>query len=611
MITRSCIEKIKNAVDVYDVVSPYVALKRCGANWRGLSPFNPEKTPSFFVMPAKRMFRCFSSGNAGDIFRFVQLQEKVTFAEAVEIIANRFNLPIEYEKSNNSVKQQYSRKSLYDINAFAHKMFIKQFWANTTEAQKLRNYWEKERNFSLDVAKKYEIGYAGCDSKILIQSMLDAGFGQDAIKACGIFYYKDDEKDVTRGILRFRNRMIIPIHDIQCRVVGFSSRFIKDVTPDDSFLDAKYINSPETDIFHKGNLLFGLYHARQYVDEESALWLVEGQFDVIRCWECGINTAIAPQGTAITDTQLNMIRRYTTHINCSLDGDSAGQKAALRILPMAMIAGLDITFFILPAGQDPDSFFSQDFHNRFADIQKYGMSSIKFLVSQLLNKKSALSAQEKAATMTNIYEVIAASESSIARESYLDELSIVAGFDRHAIGEDFKSFLTKRKFTTTPTIWPQKNGKQPSSKINSAASQLLSVCLLNNTIARSVAEFIDMPFLQQLNCQAGQLLLKILNEVREGMWDGMLSFDNTSLFSDEEKNLAYTLISEVDEEIDAINVANLCIKKLHIDSVKREINAIDEKFRKISLDEVDTIRTLQNRRMDLRAMLRQHPQILQ
>lgn len=611
MITRSCIEKIKNAVDVYDVVSPYVALKRCGANWRGLSPFNPEKTPSFFVMPAKRMFRCFSSGNAGDIFRFVQLLEKVTFAEAVEIIANRFNLPIEYEKSNNNIKQPYSRKSLYDINSFVHKIFIEQFWANTPDAEKLRNYWTQERKFSLDVAKKYEIGYAGYDSKTLIRLMLDAGFRNDTIKASGIFYYKDDEKDIMRGILRFRNRMIIPIHDIQGRVVGFSSRVVKGITPEDNFSNAKYINSPETDIFHKGNLLFGLYHARQYIDDESSLWMVEGQFDVIRCWECGINTAIAPQGTSITDTQLNMIRRYTTHINCLLDGDSAGQKAALRMLPMAMIAGLDITFFILPAWQDPDSFFSQDFHNRFSDIKKHGMSSIQFLVSQLLNKKSALSAQEKAAIMTNIYEIIAASESSIARESYLDELSMVAGFDRHAIGEDFKSFLTKRKFSTMSTILPKSENKQLSSKINSATSQLLSVCLLNDTIVQAVAELIDMKFLQELSCPAGQLLMKVLNEVREGMWDGMSSFDNTSLFSDEEKNLAYTLISDVDEESDAVNMANLCIKKLHTDSVKREINIIDEKFRKISLDELDTIRTLQNHRMNLRAMLKQHPQILQ
>jgi DNA primase len=609
MITRNCIERIKNSVDIYDVVSPYVALKRCGANWRGLSPFNQEKTPSFFVMPGKKIFHCFSSGNAGDIFRFIQLQENVSFADAVEMIANRFNIPIEFEKSHGHEPRSYSRKSLFDVNEFACDFFVKNFHLHDTSGEKIRQYWTDVRKFSMDVARENRLGFAGHNDRLLVQKLLDAGFSFDTIKASGIFYYRDGETDPHRCIMRFNSRMTIPICDIQGRIVGFSARFVDGISRKDDFADAKYINSPETEIFHKGCLLFGLHRARQYLDSEDVFWMVEGQFDAMRCWDNAINTAIAPQGTAITDVQLNTLRRYTSKISCMLDGDSAGLKAAERVLPMTFAAGLDIKFFILPEGNDPDSYFREDFVNKFALLKKSSMSCIEFLASRFSINRKGITAHEKAEALTRIFEIISMSDSSVVRNSHLEELATVTTLDRYAISQDFKTFLTKRKFVGTPVVAADAMNDKPSQKLSSAEGQLLSIVLNNNDVANEVAKFMGESFLQNLSSHEGKILLKILNEIKECMWEGMHTLDNQQLFSDDERNVLYASVAGFDEDCDPVSAANVCLRKIFLDFVKGEINAINEEIRKNSLDESDTMRTLQNDRLNLRKMLAHPPQI--
>ncbi|MDR1401389.1 MAG: DNA primase [Puniceicoccales bacterium] len=607
MIARSCIEKIKNSVDIYDVVAPYVPLKRCGANWKGLSPFNHEKTPSFFVMPAKKIFRCFSSGHAGDIFNFVQLQENVSFADAVEMIANRFNIPLEFEQSANFEKRPYSKKTLFDLHALVCDFFVENFHAENAAGEKIRQYWTGGRKFSLDVARENGIGFGGDDDRLLIQKILGAKFSMDAIKASGIFYCKDGETNPHRCKSRFNSRLTIPIHDIQGRVVGFSARFIEGISRSDDFSDAKYINSPETDLFHKGGLLFGLDRARQYLEPNDAFWIVEGQFDAMRCWDNGINTAVAPQGTAITDAQLSALHRYTVRVNCMLDGDAAGLKAAERMLPMAMAAGLDVKFFILPQGSDPDSYFCEDFENRFKLLQQSGMTGVQFLVKRFLGKGKA--AQEKAEALKRIYEVISVTESSVALENYLDEVAAEASLDRYALSQDFKSFSARQKFTAAPRAAMGMANANSPQKLSSAEGQLLPIILLDDKIAEGVAKFFDQSFLQNLHSNEGKVLLKVLNEIRNDSWEGMSAQSERELFSSEEIKLAYSLIADFDEECERIATVNVCLKKLHSNFVKGEIDGINEKLREISLDETGMIRTLQEYRLSLRKMLRHPPQI--
>ena len=607
MISSNCIERIRNSVDIYDLVSPYVTLKKCGANWRGLSPFNHEKTPSFFVMPAKKIFRCFSSGYAGDIFRFIQLKENVSFVDAVEIIAKRFGIPVEYDKSSHFEKKPYSKNTLYEIHELVCKLFIKNFHADDIIGRKIRQYWTEERKFPLDVALENNIGFARNDAKKIIQTLLDSKFSIESLKASGLFFFKDGESDPFKFGLRFASRLTIPIYDIQGRIVGFSARFINGLTPKSELSDAKYINSPETDIFHKGNLLFGLHRARQYIDEAGEFWLVEGQFDTLRCWMNGLNTAIAPLGTAITDAQLAILRRYTTNVNCLLDGDSAGVKAAGRIIPMAMRAGLDLKLFILPGNNDPDSYFCNDFAKKFEQLKKSSMSSIQFLAQKFSQKN--MPAMEKAEVLTEIFETISSANSSIAQESYVAELARDANFDQHALFQDFKKFLDRKKFTDTPPVNPRNVTDIHKDKLSTAEGQLLAIALTDDNIARQLAKLIDHQFWQTLQSMEGKVLIKILSDVHEKMWNGLNDLDNSDEFSDEEKNLIYSAMVDFEDDFDKISVANMCLKKIFTIFVKNEIAKIDVDIKKISLDETSTLRNLQSTRLKLRESLKNPPKI--
>jgi DNA primase len=369
------LDHIKNTVDLCDVVSPDVNRKKCGANWRGLSPFNSEKNPSFFAMPAKKMFRCFSSGNAGDIFRFIQLKENVSFSEAIEIIADRFNIPLRFDsKPSGGRPAEFSKRDLFAINELANAIFVKNFQGDDALGQKIRRYWVEVRQFSLETANKHGVGLCKNDEKRLIEALVERKFTAAAIGESGLFYFKD-RADLSAFKLRFRNRLTIPIRDIQGRIVGFAARAVDGITSDG--LDAKYVNSPETSIFHKSDILFGLHEARLRIGATDKFWLVEGQLDVFRCWEAGMLTAVAPQGTAITGTQLSTLRRYSPNLSCMLDGDDAGLRAADRLLHMAMAAGLEVKFYILPKGEDPDSFLRENGPDRVSFFEG-GMSAMEF-----------------------------------------------------------------------------------------------------------------------------------------------------------------------------------------------------------------------------------------
>lgn len=606
MITRRCLEYIKDTVDIYDVVSPYVNLKKCGSNWRGLSPFTSEKTPSFFVMPAKKMFKCFSSGNAGDLFRFIQLKENVSFFEAVEMIADRFNITLELEKSdkgNNLTK--FSKKDFFEINELANAVFRKNFEQNDSFGQKIRKFWQDVRGFSLESAKKNGIGLCKNDEAFILK-VLSNKFSLNTIKESGLFYFNSDDLRTFR--LRFRYRLTIPIKDIQGRIVGFSARVVPDMTS--VLTDAKYINSPETEIFHKGALLFGLNEARLHIEQFGYFWLVEGQLDVLRCWEMGLSTAVAPQGTAITDTQLQILRRYASTIYCLLDGDEAGLRAAERLLPMTVSAGLEVKYYLLPESLDPDSFFKKctsEFLKKF--VQSDGISAMEFVAKCYFH--SSMSGRQKADALQHVYEIISCSDLSIMRESLLDEIAQLCNLDRRAIGQDFDTFIQRKRFNAPLPIQNTSMLKQKKNdtKIDSVESQLLAVCLDNPVLAKKISDIIEFDSLLSVRSVDADLLVKVLNEAHEGMWEGIVSLNNSKSFSEDEKNRAYSILAENYSVDDLKELVNSCLKIIHLRFCKEKIIELDKKFNKISLDEKEMIRNLQRDRMYLRQRMRSFPQI--
>ncbi|MBP9913445.1 MAG: DNA primase, partial [Opitutaceae bacterium] len=362
-IKPTCVRDLKLRVNLADVISRVVTLRKAGGSrLKGLCPFHNEKTPSFHVDPDKGFYKCFGCGKAGDIITFVRETEQLGFTEAIEALGQRFSIVIEYEEGSGgpSREERSLRQEIFEIHELTAEHYHQAFKAATPVGNFMRTYWVEQRRFAPELAEEFKIGAAAPTDDGLAALLLKRKFSEEALRQCGLFFMREGAVFGLGSLKpRFRGRLMIPIRDHQGRVVAFTARQTELTPPDDPAREAKYVNSPETPIFIKGNLLFNLDRARTAAGEGKPFVMVEGQLDALRCWSVGLKTALAPQGTSITETQLVLLRRYHTQVECFFDSDSAGQKAALRFLPMALKAGLEIRFLRL-AGQekiDPDLLF--------------------------------------------------------------------------------------------------------------------------------------------------------------------------------------------------------------------------------------------------------------
>ncbi len=353
VIKPTCVRDLKLRVNLADVVSRVVTLRKTGARFKGLCPFHSEKTPSFHVDPEKGFYKCFGCGKAGDAITFVRETEQLSFTEAIEAIGQRFGVVIEYEEGSGPTREDRSlRQEIFDLHEQAAELFHETFKGAQATGDFMRSYWTGQRRFPLDLADEFKIGATAPDDSALAARLWKRRPSEDALRQCGLFFVRDSSA-LTLGALRprFRGRLMIPIRDHQGRVVAFTARQTSLTPEDDPAHEAKYVNSPETPIFTKGNLLFNLDRARGNVGDDRPFVLVEGQLDALRCWQVGLKTAVAPQGTSITESQLALLRRYHPQVECFFDSDPAGQKAALRFLPMALKAGIEARF-LAPAGAE-------------------------------------------------------------------------------------------------------------------------------------------------------------------------------------------------------------------------------------------------------------------
>ncbi|HEY8931829.1 MAG TPA: DNA primase, partial [Rariglobus sp.] len=362
VIKPTCLRDLKLRVNIVDVVGRVATLRKAGSRFKGLCPFHNEKSPSFHVDPDKGFYKCFGCGKAGDVITFVRETEQLNFTEAIETLGKRFGIPIEYEEGSGgpSREERSLRQEIFDIHETAAEHYHQVFKSASPTGDWMRAYWTDKRRFSHELADEFKIGAAEPADASLAAALLKKKHSEDALRQCGLFFMREGAV-LGLGSLkpRFRGRLMIPIRDHQGRVVAFTARQT-DLTPeDDPAREAKYVNSPETPIFTKGNLLFNLDRARTQVGEGKPFVLVEGQLDALRSWSVGLKTAIAPQGTSITEGQLVLLRRYHTQVECFFDGDGAGQKAALRFLPMALKAGLEVRFLggATDTKIDPDLLF--------------------------------------------------------------------------------------------------------------------------------------------------------------------------------------------------------------------------------------------------------------
>ncbi|WP_309379966.1 DNA primase [Cerasicoccus frondis] len=603
-ISRNCIETIRQQVSLVDVAGLYTQMKRAGAQWRGLSPFNTEKTPSFYVHPEKNVFHDYSSGNAGDLFRFVMLKENLGFNESIEFLAERYNVPLEYDSDGMTPERASLRKELFQIHEVATDYFHRAFHAEHPEAEFIRNYWTEKRKFPLELADEFKIGLAPSSGEGFVKYIVGKGFSIDALKACGLLYIYDNARDASRARPRFRGRLMIPIRDIQGRVIAFTARQTELVPDDDNSKEAKYVNSPETPLFSKSNVLFGLDHARKHIDETKPFVLVEGQLDCLRCFQQGVHEAVAPQGTAITENQLSLLRKYTPKVEVLLDGDRAGQKAAMRMLPLALAAGLEVHFLPLPPGLDPDDLLCEKGAGALDELRENRLTAIRFAVNSLMPNPGQATPRDKAAVLETMFSALSGCDSAVVRGEYLDELAHLTRTDRTALETDFRSHRKRdQRAAGAPPPPPQPENKS-TEKLTSAESVLLFIALHRPDLAQFYAQTIDHEWLDASR-QDGRLLGVVLAEAENDQWEGVETLEPL-LENEDERNYIYQLLTRELNFDDPVQAINECIRRLFELYLRRAQQNLEERILNANASPPEETRALHQERIRLRR-LKLHP----
>ncbi len=565
VIKANSIRDLKNRVNIHDVVIRVVSLKKAGGGrFKGLCPFHSEKTPSFNVSTDKGFFKCFGCGKAGDAINFVMETEGLQFTEAVEAIAQRFGVALEYEEGSGGPSQETRslRQEIFDIHDLAADYYRQAFLANTPHGAYIRDYWVKNRKFTPELAEEFKIGFAPVDDSGLAAAMLKRKFSEDALRQCGLFFIRDGVVPTLGAIrCRFRGRLMIPIRDHQGRVVAFTARQLELTPKDDASHEAKYVNSPETPIFTKSNLLFNLDRARSHAGEGHPFVLVEGQLDALRCWSVGLKTAIAPQGTSITEGQLALLRRYHPQVECFFDSDSAGQKAALRFLPMALKAGLEVRFLTLAGAEklDPDLLFLEKGLAAYDEVRKAALGAMPFARQAFLPNPSAASFNERMNAVRSMVEIALQADTQVARDDYLQQVSLLLGVQPDAIRSEV-TLLEKRRFAGGKEAAGATPKNSADSHTKGYEEHLLYICLHNEPLLLQLSHHLAHDWIDT-STLAGQLLDRVLAEVQHNGWSGQESLDQL-LETEEEKSLAATLLFQVPGEEDWGKIANEGLRHL-------------------------------------------------
>ncbi|MGN6637797.1 MAG: DNA primase [Mucilaginibacter sp.] len=437
MITKPTIDRIMESIDIVEVVGEFVQLKKRGANYVGLSPFSNERTPSFTVSPAKGIFKDFSSGKGGSAVTFLMELEKFTYPEALKWLAKKYGIEVEetVDTSENREEENH-RESLMIVSAYAAKFFHESL-LETEEGQNIGLSYFKERGFSNETIKKFELGYSPDQWEAFTGKALKEGYQQQFLEETGLSVKRDN------GTLydRYRGRVMFPIHSFTGRVIAFGGRTLKS---DKSV--PKYVNSPESEIYHKSNVLYGLYFAKKAIRDEDNCYLVEGYADVLSVHQAGIENVVASSGTSLTVEQIRLIGRFTKNVTILYDGDAAGIKASLRGLDMILEEGLNVKVVLFPDGHDPDSY-----------VRLVGTSAFKTYISQnrkdfilyktdILLKEAGTDPIKRAEVIREVVESIAKIPDSIKASVFIKECSHILEIDERALLSELnKMRLNKAK----------------------------------------------------------------------------------------------------------------------------------------------------------------------
>lgn len=461
MIDQATIDRILEAADIVNVVSEFVTLRKRGVNYVGLCPFHDDKSPSFYVSPAKNICKCFACGAGGTPVHFIMNHEQLSYYEALRFLAKKYNIEIQERELTEQEKQaRNERESMLIVNNWAANYF-QQNLHEQAEGRSVGLRYFAERGLREEMIRKFQLGYSLDQRDALFRSATAAGYKPSYLEKTGLVIRYDN----GRVNDRFRGRVIFPVHTLSGKVVAFGGRILK---KDEKA--AKYVNSPESEIYHKGNELYGLYFAKQAIVKKDRCFLVEGYMDVIGMHQVGIENVVASSGTALTGGQIRLIHRFTGNITVLYDGDAAGIKAALRGIDMLIEEGMKVKVVLLPDGEDPDSFARRGASAFDTYIQEHETDFIRFKI-QLALQDAANDPIKRTALISDILRTIALIPDNIARAVYLRECSETMAIDEQILLNEVNKLRQQKKQQggySSPTPRPLSTPTDSSAPADSA-----------------------------------------------------------------------------------------------------------------------------------------------
>lgn len=423
MIDQLTIDRIIEAARIEDVVGEFVTLKKKGVNMVGLCPFHTDKTPSFYVSPSKNICKCFACGEGGSSVHFIMKHEQLSYYEALRYLAKRYNIEIQEKELTEEQKNAYNeRESLFIINDYARTYFAN-ILNQHAEGKTIGLSYFKERGFREDVIKKFQLGYSLETRDALTQDAIKSGFKKEYLVKTGLTIEGENYL-----VDRFRGRVIFPVHTLSGKVVAFGGRILKKAEN-----TGKYVNSPESEIYHKSDHLYGIYFAKQAITKADRCYLVEGYTDVISMHQAGLENVVASSGTALTEGQIRLIHRFTSNITVLYDGDAAGIKAALRGIDLLLEDGMNVKVVLLPEGEDPDSFARKQNAESLSIFLKGNEVDFIRFKTQLLLEEAGNDPIKRASLITDIVNSIAIIPDGIIRSVYTRDCSSLLGIDERVL----------------------------------------------------------------------------------------------------------------------------------------------------------------------------------
>jgi len=480
VINPNTIQNIFETARVEEVVGDFVTLKKRGANYLGLCPFHNEKTPSFSVSPSKGIYKCFGCGKAGNVVGFVMEHEHYSYPEALRYLAKRYSIEIEEEEVTPEMQQQLDEKeSMLAVNSFVSQYFISNLLENE-EGKSVGLTYLKERDFRESVIKKFEIGYAIDNWEDYSKHSIANGFKKEVLVGTGLSIEKDDKL-----LDRFRGRIIFPIHNLTGRVIGFGGRILSSEKS-----KAKYLNSPESDIYNKSKVLYGIYFARNAIVKQDTCFLVEGYTDVISLHQAGIENVVSSSGTSLTVEQIKLISRYSQNITILYDGDPAGLKASFRGIDLILEQGLNVKIVLFPEGDDPDSYVR---NHTTSETEKFiGDSAVDFIKFKtgLLKEETEGDPAGRSQLIKDIILTISKIPDGISRSVYIKECSVLLEVREQTLMNELNKLLRlkyRKSFNTTSDFIPVQDVIDPQPK--QIDVDPLDISFLENDLARLLLLF--------------------------------------------------------------------------------------------------------------------------